>query len=198
MNTTSPTIELNLLERVGKGVIDQLGRILPAVRSWPLTDPAYPNSAVLLDIPGVCQVSSYTCGVTSTWSIITALGCRLSLKEWYRRCHKAGCHPDEGMDIDQIRKALKPLRMKVLTRRYRGRAQVARLIDAGQPILFGQGGDLFDGGDHWMYIYGCSPRSVFVGNAVNLPCIIRTKEAWTWRRFEKEELNPKELYLINQ
>jgi hypothetical protein len=43
-----------------------------------------------------------------------------------------------------------------------------------------------------------SPRYAYVGNVVN-PCYaISSKEAWGWRRFEEEELNPKELYLINQ
>jgi hypothetical protein len=49
-----------------------------------------------------------------------------------------------------------------------------------------------------MYLYGYSPRYAYVGNVVN-PCYaIRSKEAWGWQRFEEEEINPKELYLINQ
>jgi hypothetical protein len=119
------------------------------------------------------------------------------LKEWFQRCHKAGCNPDEGMDIDQIGKALKSLRLKVVTKRYRGRNQVVKHIDSGQPIIFGQGGEMFEDGDHWMYLYGYSPRNVYVGNVVNPAYPIQSKEAWTWRRFENKELNPRELYLIN-
>ncbi len=198
MNPYSPTLDLSPAEKAAKAILDGLGRILPAIPSLDCTEPAYPSSAVLLDVPGRCQVSTYTCGITSTWSIITALGYRVPLKEWFRRCHRAGCHPDEGMDIDQIGKALKSLRLKVVTKRYRGRSQVAGLIDSGQPILFGQGGDMFEEGDHWMYLYGYSPRYAYVGNVVN-PCYaIRSKEAWGWQRFEEEEINPKELYLINQ
>jgi len=197
MNADSPLDELTLLERAGKAVLDQLGRVIPGIPSLGCTEPAYPSTAVLLDVPGFCQVSTYTCGITSSWSIITSLGYHVPLKEWFQRCHKAGCNPDEGMSIDQIGKALKSLRLKVVTRRYRGRKQVAKLVDAGQPILFGQGAEMHDHGDHWMYLYGHSPRHVFVGNVVNPSYPIRSKEAWTWRRFENKELNPKELYLIN-
>jgi hypothetical protein len=197
MNSDSPLEKLTLLERTGKAVLDQFGRVIPGIPSLDCTEPHYPSTAVVLDVPGFCQVSSYTCGITSSWSIITALGYRVPLKEWFQRCHKAGCNPDEGMDIDQIGKALKSLRLKVVTKRYRGRNHVAKLVDAGQPILFGQGGDMFEDGDHWMYLYGYSPRNVYVGNVVNPAYPIQSKEAWTWRRFENEELNPKELYLIN-
>jgi hypothetical protein len=197
MKSESSDIELNTLEKLGKWGLDTLGRIVHAIPSLECTEPDYPASAVLLDVPGVCQVSTYTCGITSTWSIITALGARVSLKEWYKRCHKAGCHPDSGMDIDQIRKALKSLRMTVAAKRYRGRTQVENLVNSGQPILFGQGGEMFEDGDHWMYIYGYSPRYVYVGNVVNEIYPICSTEAWTWRRFENEELVPKELYIIN-
>jgi len=197
MNIKPPTLDLSTLERGGKAVLDSLGRIVPAIPSLVCTEPDHSSKAVLLDVPGLCQVSSYTCGITSTWSIITALGYRVPRKEWFQRCHKAGCHPDEGMDIDQIGKALKSLRLKVVTKRYQGRNQVSKIVDAGQPILFGQGAEMFDHGDHWMYLYGHSPRHVYVGNVVNPAYPIQSKEAWTWRRFENKELNPKELYIIN-
>lgn len=197
MNSDSPLEKLTLLERTGKAVLDQFGKVIPGIPSLDCTEPDHPSTAVLLDVPGLCQVSTYTCGITSTWSIITALGYRVPLKEWFQRCHKAGCNPDEGMDIDQIGKALKSLRLKVVTKRYQGRNQVVKHIDTGQPLLFGQGAEIFDHGDHWMYVYGYSPRKVYVGNVVNPACPIQSKDAWTWRRFENEELNPKELYLIN-
>ena len=185
------------MERTLKTIIDGTGKVVPGIPSLGCTEPDYQSTAVLLDVPGLCQVSTYTCGITSSWSIITALGYRLPLKEWFQRCHKAGCNPDEGMSIDQIGKALKTLRLKVVTKRYRGRNQVAKLVDGGQPLLFGQGAEMFDHGDHWMYLYGYSPRHVYVGNVVNPACPIQSKEAWTWRRFDNKELNPKELYLIN-
>jgi hypothetical protein len=197
MNTHSPVDELSLLERTFKTILDGTGKVIPGIPSLGCTEPDYPSTAVLLDVPGFCQVSTYTCGITSSWSIITALGYRVTLKDWFKRCHKAGCNPDEGMSIDQIGKALKSLRLKVVTKRYRGRNQVAKLVDAGQPLLFGQGAEMFDHGDHWMYLYGYSARNVYVGNVVNPAYPIRSKEAWTWRRFENKELNPKELYLIN-
>lgn len=197
MTTNLPVFNLSPVERAGKALLDGLGRILPAIQSIDCTEPDYPSTAVLLVVPGCCQVSTYTCGITSTWSIITALGYRVSLKEWFQLCHLAGCHPDEGMDIRQIAKALKALQLKVVTRRYRGRSQVKNLIDSGQPILFGQGREMFEGGDHWMYLYGYSPRHVYVGNVVNPYFPISSKSEWCWRRFEKEELNPEELYLIN-
>jgi hypothetical protein len=197
MSTDSPAHDLSPLEKTFKGLFDLAGEFMPGIPSFDCTEPDYPSTAVLLHVPGCCQVSTYTCGITSTWSIITALGYRVPLKEWFQCCHKAGCHPDEGMDIDQIGKALKSLRLKVVTRRYRGRAQVIRLVDSGQPILFGQGGEMFEDGDHWMYLYGHSPRHVYVGNVVNPHYPIQSKEAWTWRRFENDELNPREIYLIN-
>lgn len=197
MNTHSPVDELSLVERTLKTILDGTGKVIPGIPSLGCTEPDHPSTAVLLDVPGLCQVSSYTCGITSSWSIITALGYRVPLKEWFQRCHKAGCNPDEGMSIDQIGKALKSLRLKVVTKRYRGRNQVAKLVDGGQPLLFGQGAEMFEHGDHWMYLYGYSPRHVYVGNVVNPACPIQSKEAWTWRRFENNELNPKELYLIN-
>lgn len=197
MNADTLPPDLTLLERTGKQVLDRLGRVIPGIPSLGCTEPDYPSTAVLLHVPGCCQISTYTCGITSTWSIITALGYRVPLKEWFQRCHKAGCHPNEGMDIDQIGNALKSLRLKVVTKRYRGRAQVIRLVDSGQPILFGQGAEMFEDGDHWMYLYGHSPRHVYVGNVVNPLYPIRSKETWTWRRFENKELNPRELYLIN-
>ena len=101
------------------------------------------------------------------------------------------------MDIDQIGKALKSLRLKVTTKRYQGRNQVSKPVDADQPILFGQVGDFFDDGGFWMYLYGYSTRQVYVGNMVNPAYPIQSKEAWAWRRFEDEELFPKEIYLIN-
>lgn len=139
MHTHSPVDELSLVERTLKTILDGTGKVIPGIPSLVCTEPGHPSTAVLLDVPGLCQVSSYTCGITSSWSIITALGYRVPLKEWFQRCHKAGCHPDEGMSIDQISKALKLLRLKVVTKRYRGRNQVSKLVDEGQPILFGQG-----------------------------------------------------------
>ena len=197
MNNHSPVDELNVVERTLKTIIDGTGKVIPAIPSLGCTEPNYPSTAVLLDVPGLCQVSTYTCGITSSWSIITALGYHVPLKEWFQRCHKAGCNPDEGMSIEQIGKALKTLRLKVVTKRYRGRSQVAKLVDGGEPFMFGQGAEIFEHGDHWMYVYGYSPRHVYVGNVVNPVYPIRSKEAWTWRRFENNELNPKELYLIN-
>jgi hypothetical protein len=197
MNNDSSSLELSPMEKTCKTILDGIGGFLHAIPNLDCTEPDYPSTAVWLDIPGYCQVSTYTCGITSTWSIITALGYRVPLTEWFQRCHKAGCNPDEGMDMDQIGKALKSLRLKVVTKRYQGRNQVSKLVGAGQPILFGQGGEMFDDGDHWMYLYGYSPRNVYVGNVVNPLCPIQSKEAWSWRRFEDRELNPKELYLIN-
>jgi hypothetical protein len=197
MNTHSPVDELNLVERTFKTILDSTGKLIPVIPSLDCTEPHYPSTAVVFDVPGLCQVSSYTCGITSSWSIITALGYRVQLKEWFQRCHKAGCNPDEGMSIEQIGKALKSLRLKVVTKRYRGRNQVVKHIDSGQPLLFGQGAEICDHGDHWMYLYGYSPLHVYVGNVVNPMYPIQSKEAWTWQRFENEELNPKELYLIN-
>lgn len=189
--------ELSLLEIAGKAVFDTLGKLVPGIPSLECTEPDYPSTAVILEVPGRCQVSTYTCGITSTWSIIQALDYRVSLRTWFQRCHKAGCHPDVGMDIDQIRKALKSLRLKVATKRYKGRRQLTKLIEGGQPVLFGQGDDMFEGGDHWMYVYGCSSRYVYVGNVVYPLWPIGSKEAWTWRRFEEDELKPRELYIIN-
>ncbi len=197
MIADSPELDLSLPQKIGRFLLDSAGEFVHAVPHLDCTDPNYPSTAVLLDVPGRCQVSCYTCGITSTWSIINALGYHVKLADWFKRCHEAGCHPDEGMDINQIAKALKSLRLKVVTKRYRSRTQVVKLINAGQPILFGQGGDMFEDGDHWMYIYGHSPRHVYVGNVVNPVWPIQSKEAWSWRRFEKEELNPKELYIIN-
>lgn len=197
MNTDVPGLDLTLLEKTGKAALDHLGRVVPGIPSLDCTEPDYPSTAVLLEVPGCCQVSTYTCGITSTWSIIRALGYRVTLREWFQRCHKSGCHPDKGMDIEQIGKALKSLRLKVVTKRYRGRTQVRRFVDSGQPILFGQGAEMFEDGDHWMYLYGHSPRHAYVGNVVVPLCPVRSKEAWSWRRFEDEELNPRELYIIN-
>lgn len=157
------------------------------------TEPDYPSNAVVLEVISLCQLSTYTCGITSTWSIINAIGCKVSLSKWFDKCIKAGCHPDKGMDIDQIRRALKSQRLKVETKRYSSSSQVRKLIDAGQPILFGQGCEMFEDGDHWMFVYGYSPRHVYVGNVVN-PWA--SKESWTWKKFERE-LVPRELYLIN-
>lgn len=196
MELMNSDLELSLGEKAGKAILDGIGKIIPGIPSMECTEPDYPSTAVLLDVPGRCQVSTYTCGITSTWSIITALGYEVSLKDWFRRCHKAGCHPDEGMDIYQIQRALKSLRLKVATKRYSGANQVKKLIDAGQPILFGQGGEMFEDGDHWMFIYGYSPRYVYVGNVVNPLYPVASKDGWTWRTFEGE-LTPRELYVIN-
>jgi len=194
----SSTTELKLttIELAGKAILDIAGRILPAIPSMACVEPCYPSTAVILDVPGRCQVSTYTCGITSTWSIISALGCGIPLKEWFHRCHKAGCHPDVGMDIDQIRKALKHLKLRVLAKKYKGRDQIRKYIDSSQPLLFGQGAEMFDDSDHWMYVYGYSGRHVYVGNVVNPMFPVSSKEAWSWARFESE-LSPPELYVIN-
>jgi hypothetical protein len=192
----APDLELTICEKVGKAIFDWVGDYVPGIPSLECTEPDYPSTAVLLDVPGRCQVSTYTCGITSTWSIVRALGYNVPLKEWFHKCHKAGCHPDEGMDIDQIRKALKSLKLRVTTKRFSGEKQLKKYIDAGQPILFGQGGEMFKDGDHGMYVYGYSPRYVYVGNVVNPLYPIGSKEAWTWRTFQSE-LNPREIYIIN-
>jgi hypothetical protein len=189
-------LDLTALEMTAKAILDAAGRILPAIPSMACTEPRYPSTAVIIKVPGRCQVSTYTCAVTSTWSIITALGFDIPLKEWFRRCHKAGCHPDDGMDIGQIRKALKHLKLRVSAKKYEGRIQIRKYIDASQPLLFGQGREMFDDGDHWMYVYGYSGRHVYVGNVVNPAFPISSKEAWSWAKFESE-LNPRELYVIN-
>ena len=188
-------LELSVTEKVGKAFLDGLGTIIHGIRSLECTEPDYPSTAVLLDVPGLCQVSTYTCGITSTWSIIASFGLSISINEWFHKCHKAGCHPDEGMDIVQIKMALRYLNLKVYTKRYAGADQIKKYIDSGQPILFGQGSEMFDDGDHWMYIYGYSARYIFVGNVVNPLYPIRSKARWTWMDFERE-LNPRKIYII--
>ncbi len=121
------------------------------------------------------------------------LGYKSGLREWNKRCHNAGCGACDGMDIDQIAKALKTLRLKVRSHRYRGQDQVRRFIDRGPPLLFGQGEDMFEDGDHWMFIYGCSKRQVYVGNVISP---LQSTELWGWKRFRRE-LNTQELYSIN-
>ena len=195
MKNTSD-FNLKTIEKAGKCVLDWVGDIVPGIPSLECTEPDYPSTAVLLDVPGCCQVSTYTCGITSTWSIVRALGYKVSIKEWFKRCHKAGSHPDEGMDINQIGKALKTLKLKAYTKRFSGAGQLKKCIDVGQPVLFGQGGEVFEDGDHWMHVYGYSPRYAFVGNVVNPLYPVASKEAWTWKTF-RNELNPREIYTIN-
>lgn len=182
-----------IYEKRAAKILDKVGKQFPAVPSLRFTEPKYPSTAVILEIPGVCQVATYTCGITSTWSIIRALGVEISLREWSRICHRAGCRPDVGMSIDHISRALKKVGLTVKTHPYKGKRQVISWINDGQPILFGQGRDE-DG--HWMYVYGYSPRYVFVGNEANLLYPIRSKLKWGWKKFETE-LNPRELYIIN-
>ena len=86
------------------------------------------------------------------------------------------------------------MRLKLEQKRYRGRRQVEKLIDSGQPILIGTSGD--DAG-HWMYVYGYSSRYVYVGNVINVRFPVRSKEKWTWGVFE-QKLSPRELYIINR
>lgn len=185
--------DLKFYERLGDRVLNAIGNRFHAIPSLGCTEPDYPSTAVVLDVPGVCQVSTYTCGITASWSIIRALGVDISLKVWFGLCHKAGCNPQYGMDIDQLARALKKIRLTVKTRRYRGKKQIMSYIVDGQPLLFGQG--TAENG-HWMYVYGYSPRYVFVGNYADLRFPFRTKVAWGWKKFGRE-INPRELYIIN-
>lgn len=192
MNTD---IEIPFLSKEARNsILNGIGNIIHAIPSLECTEPGYPSTAVILEIPGLCQVSTYTCGFTATWSIASSLGYLVPIKDWFQKCHKAGCSRDRGMDIDQMQKALKSLRLKLEQKRYRGRMQVEKLIDSGQPILIGTSGD--DAG-HWMYVYGYSPRHVYIGNVINPLFPFKSKEAWTWRRFE-QKLAPRELYIINR
>ena len=176
-----------------KPILDAAGKLVPAIPDVASFEPDYPRSAAILDVPGRCQVQTYTCGVVGSWSILRSLGYGISLSEWSKRCHRRGCNSDEGMDIDQIGRALRSLRLRVSTHRYRGQQQIRRFIDAGQPLLFGQGNEAFSDGDHWLYLYGYSARYVYVGNVVKP---LASKERWGWRTFESE-LNPREVYAIN-
>ena len=58
----SSTTELKLttIELAGKAILDIAGRILPAIPSMACVEPCYPSTAVILDVPGRCQVSTYT------------------------------------------------------------------------------------------------------------------------------------------
>jgi hypothetical protein len=191
-------LELTRTERIGKTILDTAAKLVTAIPHVSCFDPDYPSTASILEVPGRHQVATYTCGVIATWTILRGLGCGIAIREWSRRCHKAGCHPDEGMDIEQIAKALRSLRFRVYTHRYRSRNQVRRFIDAGQPLLFGTGNDMFgDGeGDHWNYLYGCSGRYVYIGNDINELTPFISKDKWGWKYFE-DQLNPRELYAIN-
>ncbi|MEP4076984.1 hypothetical protein [Haloferula sp.] len=84
-------LDLNLLEQAGKFLLDSLGEAVPGIPSLEYTEPDYPSTAVLLDVPGLCQFSTYTCDITSIWSILTSLGYGMPLKKWFTKCHKAGC-----------------------------------------------------------------------------------------------------------
>ena len=173
-----------------KPILDAAGKLIPAIPDVSAFEPRHPQSAVILEIPGRCQVQTYTCGAVASWSVLRSFGYSISLSEWNRRCHRRGCNSDEGMDIDQIAHALRSLRLRVSNHRYRGQPQIRRFIDAGQPLLFGQGGT---DADHWLYLYGYSARYVFVGN-VTKP--LASKERWSWGTFERE-LTPREVYAIN-
>jgi hypothetical protein len=179
--------------RTGRSVLNEAGKRIVGIPTMRCAEPKYPPKSVVLEVPGVCQVSTYTCGITASWSIIAALGSRVTLKKWYKRCHNVGCHPDEGMDIDQIESALSSLQLRVYTKRFRGRKQIKNYIDKGQPILFGAGRETFRDGDHWMYAYGYSGRYIFVGNVINP---LASKQRWSWGLFESE-LTPKRFYIIN-
>lgn len=156
-------------------------------------EPDLKKSTVALDIPGVTQVHTYSCGATSSWSVLSALGWEIDLREWIDICHDAGMSPDTGMDEKQLNKALRKVGARLRTIKYRRAEQLVKLIDAGQPALFGWDDSASIGeGDHWLYVYGYEKRNVLIGNIVR-PGISKGRVSWAeWSK----RLVPRELYVI--
>ena len=171
---------------------DWIAPICHAVDDWGCLEPRMKNSTTALEVPGVTQVHSYSCGATASWSVLQALGWDIDIRKWIEYCHAAGMHPDEGMDENQLDKALGKVGARLRTIRYRRMDQVRRLIDDGQPILFGWDDNGEGEGDHWMYVYGYERRNVLVGNVV-LP--LKSKDRVRWAEWSAR-LVPRELYVI--
>jgi hypothetical protein len=193
MTTPTTTDKLTWYERFMKSLLDDwVAPICCAVEDCTCIEPSLKKATVALEVPGVTQVHTYSCGATASWSVLRALGWRISLRKWIATCHAAGMHPDEGMDERQLNKALMKVGAKLRTIRYRGREQLTRLIDTGQPALFGWDDNGEGEGDHWMYVYGYERKHVLVGNIVR-PLVSKGRVKWEeWRA----RLVPRELYTI--
>jgi len=120
------------------------------------------------------------------------MGWDINITDWLKICHESGLCPDEGMDADQLAIALKRVGAKIDTRKFRSKKQITKLIDAGQPVLFGWDDEMFADGDHWMYVYGYEKNYLFVGNEVRPG---RSQRLVSWGEW-RERLAPKEIYVI--
>lgn len=171
---------------------DVIAPIVGGIPDLECREPVIKKNTVALDVPGVTQAHTYSCGATASWSVITSLGWKVSLRDWLKICHDEGMTPDEGMGVVEMRKALRRIGASLTVKAFRSRSQIERAIDAGQPVLFGWDDEEFADGDHWMYAYGYERHKILVGNVV-LPT--RSKAKVTWAEWERR-LAPREIYLI--
>lgn len=194
--TISAEEELNCLERFARSFLDDwLAPLIPAIPDIECFDPTVRGKhSHVLDVPGVTQVNTYSCGATASWSVLRAMGWKVSLDDWLQKCHRAGMSPSEGMDEVQLNAALKTVGARLRTHRYRNPDQIRRMLDAGSPILFGWDADEQGEAEHWMYAYGYTRNQLLVGNIVR-PLVSKGAAKWAdWR----ERLTPSEFYTISE
>lgn len=188
--------ELSGFERFMRSVLDDwIAPLCPSVSDLDCFEPRVRRKAVVLEVPGVTQVNTYTCGATASWSVLRAMGWKLDFEKWLKTCHDhGGLHPDEGMDEPGLDRALRRVGARLKTTRFRNYDQVRKRIDQGLPILFGWDDDGFGESDHWLYAYGYARNHVYVGNIVR-PGF--SKGLVTWGEWETR-LTPREIHVIEE
>ena len=187
-------IQLNAIESFARWLLDDVvAPLIPSIPDMECIAPSWGRGAHILDVPGITQCNTYSCGATASWSVISAMGWQIKFRDWLDLCHTCGMRPDQGMDQLQLGRAIKKVGGRLHSARYARFSQVETLIKNGAPVLFGQGADMFEDGDHWMYVYGFDRNRVYVGNFVSA---LRSKTTWSKTKFY-EELTPKEIYWVS-
>jgi len=194
MESTSK-INVGPLERVIRCILDDwVSPLVPAIPDFACAEPRIKRRSVVLDVPGISQVSTYTCGATASWSVIRGMGWEIDFRDWLSICHRQGLTQEEGMDVHQLSSALSEVGANIEARPYKSRRQIEKLIDAGQPVMFGWDTEFFEDGDHWLYAYGYEKDYLFVGNEVRPG---RSKRRVSWQEW-RERLAPDEIYVIGE
>jgi hypothetical protein len=126
----------------------------------PLPHPAEGES---LDIPGYCQLDTYSCGAVAGWMVLKAIHPNFRFQEFYAKCSPS---PEDGLDDHQLLKALRAFGIGYRSIRAGTMTfgAITRCINEGFPILAIVDRPTRDVA-HWVVVYGygeTNKRQVYV------------------------------------
>ena len=117
-------------------------------------DHIHDESEIKLAVPFFCQTDWYSCGAVAGWSVLKYFHSGASFDAFYKDVHPL---PLVGTSEGKLVRALRRHGVTVSIRHRLRFEDLHAAIESGRPVIVGIGHE-FEGGDHWIVVYGIRRR----------------------------------------